>query len=126
MRPLGGGRALQSLLDQIHQPGDVNRIHAWRGSAHRADAGFRRSLGRQERAEGYLRRALEANPLLAGADRELTLDTRAWELGPRHRTFRAGDAFPLMGRSLAVFRLRRRRFRLGRPSGVSWNKDGAA
>ena len=58
---------------------------------------------------------------------ELTLDTRAWELGPRHRTFRAGDVFPLMGRSLAVFRLRRRqRFHLGRPSGVSWNKDGAA
>jgi len=38
---------------------------------------------------------------------ELVLDT--WELGGRPRTFRAGDRYPLEGRSLALLRLRRGR-----------------
>ncbi|MBI2525001.1 MAG: glycogen debranching protein GlgX [Candidatus Rokubacteria bacterium] len=50
---------------------------------------------------------------------ELTLDTRDWELGPRRQTFGAGDAFPLMGRSLAVFRLRRRAPRSRDPLEIS-------
>jgi len=37
---------------------------------------------------------------------ELVLDTRAWELAERGRTFRAGDVYDLEGRSLAVLRLR--------------------
>ena len=40
---------------------------------------------------------------------ELVLDTWAWELGGRPRTFRAGDRYPLEGRSLALLRLRRGR-----------------
>ncbi|HET7877063.1 MAG TPA: glycogen debranching protein GlgX [Methylomirabilota bacterium] len=42
---------------------------------------------------------------------ELMLDTRAWEIGPRGQAFRAGDQYPLEGRSLAVLRLRRTRSR---------------
>src|SRR5262249_57705842 len=40
---------------------------------------------------------------------ELILDTRDWELGPRVPAFRAGETYPLEGRSLAVLRLRRPR-----------------
>jgi glycogen operon protein len=40
---------------------------------------------------------------------ELMLDTRDWELGPRVPAFRAGETYPLEGRSLAVLRLRRSR-----------------
>jgi glycogen operon protein len=40
---------------------------------------------------------------------ELALDTRAWEPPARRQAFRGGEGFPLMGRSLAVFRLRLRR-----------------
>ncbi len=41
----------------------------------------------------------------------LALDTRQWEVSPRGRTFRAGDQYPLEGRSLALLRLRRSRAR---------------
>jgi glycogen operon protein len=40
---------------------------------------------------------------------ELVLDTRQWEVSPRGQAFRAGDHYPLEGRSLAVLRLRRPR-----------------
>ena len=40
---------------------------------------------------------------------ELMLDTRDWDLGPRVPAFRAGETYPLEGRSLAVLRLRRSR-----------------
>jgi isoamylase len=42
---------------------------------------------------------------------ELVLDTRAWEVGARDRAFRAGDQYPLEGRSLAILRLRQPRRR---------------
>ncbi|MBI3078630.1 MAG: glycogen debranching protein GlgX [Deltaproteobacteria bacterium] len=38
---------------------------------------------------------------------ELVVDTRAWEVGGRARVFRAGQHYPLEGRSLALLRLRR-------------------
>jgi glycogen operon protein len=41
----------------------------------------------------------------------LVLDTREWETGPRAPAFRAGDQYPLEGRSLVVLRLRRQRER---------------
>ena len=40
---------------------------------------------------------------------ELMLDTRDWDLGHRMPAFRAGESYPLEGRSLAVLRLRRPR-----------------
>jgi isoamylase len=39
---------------------------------------------------------------------ELVLDTRGWDLGPRVPAFRAGESYPLEGRSLALLRLRPR------------------
>ena len=58
----------------------------------------------------------EAVPFILPAHRtrvrwELALDTREWEVSPRGRTFRAGDQYPLEGRSLALLRLRRSRAR---------------
>ena len=38
---------------------------------------------------------------------ELLLDTRAWDVGKRERTFRVGDQYVLEGRSLALLQLRR-------------------
>ncbi len=40
---------------------------------------------------------------------ELVLDTRQWEIGPRRQASRAGDQYPLEGRSLALLVLRRLR-----------------
>ena len=40
---------------------------------------------------------------------ELVLDTRQWEIGPRRQASRAGDQYPLEGRSLALLVLRRPR-----------------
>jgi glycogen operon protein len=37
---------------------------------------------------------------------DLVLDTRAWDFDPRSASFRAGDQYPLEGRSIAVLRLR--------------------
>jgi glycogen operon protein len=56
----------------------------------------------------------EAIPFILPAHRarvrwELVLDTRDWELGPRVPAFRAGENYPLEGRSLAVLRLRQAR-----------------
>ena len=56
----------------------------------------------------------EAIPFILPAHRarvrwELVLDTRDWALGPRVPAFRAGDSYPLEGRSLVVLRLRRQR-----------------
>jgi isoamylase len=58
----------------------------------------------------------EAIPFILPAHRtrvrwEQALDTRQWEVSPRGRTFRAGDQYPLEGRSLALLRLRRSRAR---------------
>ena len=58
----------------------------------------------------------EAIPFILPAHRTrvrwaLALDTRQWEVSPRGRTFRAGDQYPLEGRSLALLRLRRSRAR---------------
>jgi isoamylase len=38
---------------------------------------------------------------------ELVLDTRTWDVGPRPRRLRGGEAYPLEGRCLAVLRLSR-------------------
>jgi glycogen operon protein len=43
----------------------------------------------------------------AGPGWQPVLDTRAWTLGAAGRTLRAGDAYPLEERSLALLRLRR-------------------
>ena len=56
----------------------------------------------------------EAIPFVLPAHRarvrwELVLDTRDWEVGQRVPAFRAGESYPLEGRSLAVLRLRRPR-----------------
>ena len=40
---------------------------------------------------------------------ELVLDTGSWDYEPRSRHFRAGDVYPLDGRTVAVLRLRRGR-----------------
>jgi isoamylase len=53
----------------------------------------------------------EAIPFVLPAHRarvrwETVLDTRQWEMRPRGQTFRAGDLYPLEGRSLALLRLR--------------------
>jgi glycogen operon protein len=40
---------------------------------------------------------------------ELVLDTRQWEVSPRGQAYRAGDQYPLEGRSLVLLRLRRPR-----------------
>jgi glycogen operon protein len=42
---------------------------------------------------------------------DLVLDTRAWDFHPRGQGFRAGDQYPLEGRSIAVLRLRPSRMR---------------
>jgi glycogen operon protein len=56
----------------------------------------------------------EAIPFILPAHRarlrwELVLDTRQWEWNPRGPALRAGDHYPLEGRSLALLRQRRRR-----------------
>ncbi len=72
--------------------------------------------GRPLRVEPSSPYPLEAIPFILPAHRtrvrwELALDTRQGEVSPRGRTFRAGDQYPLEGRSLALLRLRRSRGR---------------
>ncbi len=51
------------------------------------------------------------HPVLCGGDEVARTHTCQWEVSPGAQTFRAGDQYPLQGRSLAVLRPRRRRRR---------------